>query len=319
MILNHSLISWIHRRNTNRSKNGEKMSNTNYKISSYLLIRDITYGYKPHTPVIEHVNLLIPEGRFVGLLGPSGSGKSTLVKLITGLYSPWSGAVQYVYTRQHHDKLEGVSDKKHLKVQSNNYDDNKSSPDSYYHTCSIKSPKQVIIGYVPQIETVDWNFPVTVKEVVSMGLWDRSGISPFLSKNTVTQIDRVLDDLDIHSHEFGKRQIRELSGGQQQRVFLARALIRKPSILVLDEPTSGVDHNTQEKILNILTALSKAGLTIIMTTHDLSGVARRLPWVVCINKKIIAEGSPSEVLTKENLQKTYGLVVEENNDIGAYD
>jgi|SRR5215203_3584034 ABC-type Mn2+/Zn2+ transport system ATPase subunit len=319
MTLKRSLISWIHRRSTNRSKNGERISNTDCKITSYLSIKDITYGYKPHNPVIEHINLLIPKGRFVGLLGPSGSGKSTLVKLITGLYSPWSGSVQYVYTRQHHDQLERDSEKKSLKEQNNNYDTNSSSPDYYYHTFSIKRPNQVIIGYVPQIETVDWNFPVTVKEVVSMGLWDRSGISPFLSKNTVTEIDRILDNLDIHSHEFGKRQIRELSGGQQQRVFLARALIRKPSILVLDEPTSGVDHNTQEKILNILTALSKAGLTIIMTTHDLSGIARRLPWVVCMNKKILAEGSPSEVLTKENLLKTYGLVVKENNDIGAYD
>ena len=113
-----------------------------------------------------------------------------------------------------------------------------------------------------------------------------------------TEIDGVLDDLGIHSHEFGKRQIRELSGGEQQRVFLARALVRKPSFLILDEPTSGVDHNTREKILKTLTSLSKAGLTIIMTTHDLPGVARRLPWVVCMNKTIIAAGHPSEVLTE---------------------
>ena len=147
-----------------------------------------------------------------------------------------------------------------------------------------------------------------------MGIWDRSGISPFLSKNIDIEIDRVLDSLEIRGHEFGKRQIRELSGGEQQRIFLARALIRKPSILVLDEPISGIDHNTREKILSILISLSKEGLTIIMTTHDLSGIARRLPWVVCMNKKIIAEGTPSEVLTDANLLKTYGLV--DNNSEG---
>src|SRR5215207_10734879 len=135
MTLKRSLISWIHRRSTNRSKNGERISNTDCKITSYLSIKDITYGYKPHNPVIEHINLLIPKGRFVGLLGPSGSGKSTLVKLITGLYSPWSGSVQY------HDQLERDPEKKPLKEQNNNHDTNNSSPDSYYHTFSIKRPK----------------------------------------------------------------------------------------------------------------------------------------------------------------------------------
>jgi ABC-type Mn2+/Zn2+ transport system ATPase subunit len=247
-----------------------------------LSLRNLTYGYVSHRAVIENVSLQISKGMFIGLLGPSGSGKSTLIKIISGLLKPWSGSVEY-----------------NLSNTTNAYK---------------QIDKRFVIGYVPQIETVDWNFPVTVREVVSMGIWDRSGISPFLSKNIVIEIDRVLDSLEIRGHEFGKRQIRELSGGEQQRIFLARALIRKPSILVLDEPISGIDHNTREKILSILKSLSKAGLTIIMTTHDLSGIARRLPWVVCMNKKIIAEGTPSEVLTDANLLKTYGLV--DNNSEG---
>lgn len=280
-----------------------------------ITIKNITYGYTPHKPVIENVNLLIPQGRFVGLLGPSGSGKSTLIKIIAGLFKPWSGSVQYSYVLQSGEETKKDA-RRNMKEQNNNYGIDQNGPNSYYNAISTIRPKQVVMGYVPQIETVDWNFPVTVREVVSMGIWDRSGTSPFLSKDVLTEIDRILDDLGIHSHEFGKRQIRELSGGEQQRVFLARALIRKPNVLVLDEPISGVDHTTREKILGILTSLSRKGLTIILTTHDLSGIAKRLPWVVCMNKKIIAEGIPSEVLTETNLLRAFGLMVEEKNDIG---
>lgn len=280
-----------------------------------ITIKNITYGYTPHKPVIENVNLLIPQGRFVGLLGPSGSGKSTLIKIIAGLFKPWSGSVQYSYVLQSGEETKKDA-RRNMKEQNNNYGIDQNGPNSDYNAIPTMRPKQVVMGYVPQIETVDWNFPVTVREVVSMGIWDRSGTSPFLSKDILTEIDRILDDLGIHSHEFGKRQIRELSGGEQQRVFLARALIRKPNVLVLDEPISGVDHTTREKILGILTSLSRKGLTIILTTHDLSGIAKRLPWVVCMNKKIIAEGIPSEVLTETNLLRAFGLVVEEKNDIG---
>lgn len=256
------------------------------------------------------MNLQIPRGRFVGLLGPSGSGKSTLIKIIVGLYKPWTGSVQY-----------SISKPTYSYKGMNKRQDKKEASHHHLHllghlehlTLHRNNIQQLVIGYVPQIETVDWNFPVTVNEVVGMGMWDKSGIAPFVSENIVREIDRTLDSLGINSHEFGKRQIRELSGGEQQRVFLARALVRKPCFLILDEPTSGVDHNTREKILKILTSLSKAGLTIIMTTHDLPGIARRLPWVVCMNKTVIAGGSPSEVLTNANLLKTYGLV-EKNND-----
>jgi zinc/manganese transport system ATP-binding protein len=291
---------------------------TNNSMTPYLSLKNITYGYASHKPVIENVNLRIPKGTFVGLLGPSGSGKSTLVKIIAGLYKPWSGSVEYNLSKPTcaYELIDKRKIKKKISGEvriENNHGYNCLSHHLDYRTLQGNNVNQIVIGYVPQIETVDWNFPVTVKEVVGMGMWDKSGISPFVSKNICTEIDGVLDDLGIHSHEFGKRQIRELSGGEQQRVFLARALVRKPSFLILDEPTSGVDHNTREKILKTLTSLSKAGLTIIMTTHDLPGVARRLPWVVCMNKTIIAAGHPSEVLTDANLLKTYGLV-EKNNE-----
>jgi ABC-type Mn2+/Zn2+ transport system ATPase subunit len=314
-----SSSSWFRRRvNTSGIINNKDNDSMN-KISStfsYLLLKNITYGYAPHKPIIENINLSIPRGRFVGLVGPSGSGKSTLVKIIAGLFKPWGGSVEYSYA-----SADNTGNNIEIRRASNKSEDQKekdNDSNSFLHPYqSIPKNRNasgngnvnnsVIVGYVPQIEAVDWNFPVTVKEVVGMGAWDKSGVTPFLTKDIVSEIDQALDSLGIHSREFGKRQIRELSGGEQQRVFLARALIRKPNILLLDEPTSGVDHYTQEKILNILMSLSLAGMTIIMTTHDLSGIARRLQWVVCMNKRIIAEGYPREVLTDRNLLKTYGL------------
>ncbi len=162
------------------------------------------------------------------------------------------------------------------------------------------------IGYVPQVESVDWTFPVTVKEVVSMGIWDNSGAGPWISRVAGEKIRSALESLGIE--DYMARQISELSGGEQQRVFLARAMIRLPDILVLDEPTSGVDYNTRETILDVLAKLNQSGATIILTTHDISGVAKRLPWIVCMNKRIISEGVPKEILTNENLLETYGLI-----------
>ena len=243
-------------------------------VVSQIEVSEITYGYAPHKPVLENVSVKIPKGRFVGLLGPSGSGKSTLLKIIIGLHRPWKGTIKFL--------------------------DNKNS-DSYAY--SSKN-----LGYVPQVESIDWNFPVTVKEVIGMGIWDRSGVAPWFSKDVDVTVGAILDDLGIYNSEFRNRQIRELSGGEQQRVFLARALIRKPTILVLDEPISGVDFNTREKIMEILRSLNQdLDMTIIMTTHDLGGIGKELPWVICMNKTIIAEGVPSMILTKDNLLRTYGL------------
>jgi zinc/manganese transport system ATP-binding protein len=284
---------------------GSKISDAvNANTRGILSLRDISYGYVSHKPVIENVNLQIPEGRFLGLLGPSGSGKSTLIKIIAGLYEPWTGSVQFNATKMMQDYDTGDNREDENDVGRHFYQSNY----PYYSSSTRYDVKQLAIGYVPQIETVDWNFPVTVKEVVGMGVWDKSGVTPFISKDNVIEIHRVLDSLGIHSHEFGKRQIRELSGGEQQRVFLARALVRKPNILILDEPTSGVDHNTREKILKVLSSLNDVGMTIILATHDIQGIARRLPWIVCMNKTVIAEGHPSDVLTDKNLLKTYGLM-----------
>ena len=172
---------------------------------------------------------------------------------------------------------------------------------------SIKRVEHLQMGYVPQVETVDWYFPVTVEEVIVMTR-TKSRWWPRISADERDSVHNVLDRLGIG--DVSQRHIRELSGGQQQRVFLARAMFRQPDILVLDEPTSGVDVRTRHEILHLLADLHADGLTILLTTHDLNGLAAHLPRLVCLNKKVLADGTPHLVLTPEVLEATYGAPME---------
>ena len=162
------------------------------------------------------------------------------------------------------------------------------------------------VGYVPQVETVNWNFPVTVAEVVLMARAGRR--LPWASSAERKEVAAVLERLGLAG--LGDRHIRALSGGQQQRVFLARALVRGPQLLLLDEPTAGVDVRTRHDVLHVLSDLNSDGLAIVLTTHDLNGMAAHLPRVVCLNREVIGAGPPREVLTPEVLERTYGAPME---------
>lgn len=159
------------------------------------------------------------------------------------------------------------------------------------------------VGFVPQVEKIDWNFPVTVAECVGMAR--ATGFrTPWISKRERSEIDSVLDRLGLH--DLGSRHIRNLSGGQQQRVFLARALFTGAEIIFLDEPTSGLDVKTRHEVLHLLAELNDEGVTVVLSTHDLNGIATHLPTIVCLNKTVIGAGSPEEVLVPEVLERTYG-------------
>ena len=232
---------------------------------SIVQLQKVSCGYGSQE-VLSQVSLDIMHGDFVGLLGPSGSGKTTLLRTVLGAVDIYRGQVL----------VEGASTDR-------------------------KRPR---VGYVPQLETIDWNFPVTVREVVMMGRTMDNRFFPWYRRQDRMLADEMMERLGI-SH-LARRHIRELSGGQQQRVFLARALVSSPRILLLDEPTSGVDIKTRDDVMHLLHELNHQGITIILTTHEINAVAVHLPWVICLNGRVLAEGPPSQVITPETLKLTYG-------------
>jgi len=209
-------------------------------------------------------------------VGPSGSGKTTVLRAILGMAELYHGAVQFP---------------------------------------TAGPGRRPRIGYVPQLETIDWSFPVTVEQVVLMGLAAESGPFPWARKSDRHAMHELLERLGID--QCAKRHIRDLSGGQQQRVFLARALIRRPELLLLDEPTSGADIKTRHEVLHLLSELNRDGIAVLLTTHDLNSVAAHLPWVICLNKRIVAQGTPDAVFTPEILGRTYGaeMIVVRQGDL----
>jgi ABC-type Mn2+/Zn2+ transport system ATPase subunit len=257
-----------------------------------IIIRNLTGGYGGR-PILSDVSLEVPAGRFVGLVGPSGAGKTSLIRAMLGTLPNVSGTVQ----------VGG-------------------------RTVTPGSPPAGI-GYVPQIETVDWTFPVTVEQVVMMGRIRSMGFLPWASKEDRRAVAATLERLGIGN--LGSRHIRDLSGGQQQRVFLARALIGSPTLILLDEPTASVDVKTRDDILHLLVDLNLEGVTIVMSTHELNAVAAHLPWVVCINGGIIAQGHPLDTFTNPILSRTFeapmrvlldehtgGILVAEGHDHGPF-
>lgn len=170
----------------------------------------------------------------------------------------------------------------------------------------------VAVAYVPQLETVNWNFPVTVSECVLMSRTGRTW--PWPTRAERAEVARVLDRLGIG--DLAQRHIRELSGGQQQRMFIARALLRRPKLLLMDEPTTGVDVASRHDVLHLLGDLNAEGVAIMLTTHDLNGVAAHLPQLVALNRRVIATGTPYEVISPVVLERTFGAPMDVLEHLG---
>jgi len=178
---------------------------------------------------------------------------------------------------------------------------------------TVTRADRMAVSYVPQLETVNWNFPVTVAECVLMSRRTRR-LLPWSTAQEKREVADVLDRLGIA--DLAKRHIRELSGGQQQRMFIARALLRQPQLLLMDEPTSGVDVATRHEVLHLLDELNRDGLAILLTTHDLNGMAAHLPHLMALNTRVIATGSPAQVIVPEVLERTFGARMEVLQHLG---
>lgn len=230
-----------------------------------LSIQNMTVAYHKK-PVLEQVSLTIPEGKLVGIIGPNGAGKSTLIKAALGLIPSLSGEV----------KIYGKPYKEQRKL----------------------------VGYVPQRESVDWDFPTNALNVVTMGRYGHLG---WFRRPGNKEKQIAMSCLEkVGMADFAERQISQLSGGQQQRIFLARALAQDASLYFMDEPFVGVDAATEKAIITLLGELKKQGKTVLVVHHDLSTVQEYFDWVILLNVGIIDIGPTSEVFTKDKLQQTYG-------------
>ena len=217
--------------------------------------------------VLDEVSFEVERGDFIGIIGPNGSGKSTLLKTILGLHPIQCGAA-------------AVLDSEPSKVDRRR------------------------IGYVPQVESANWSFPVTVFDAVLMGRYGKLGLFRPPASADRDAAMRALENVGMADR--ARSQIGQLSGGQQQRVFVARALVQEPELMLLDEPISGVDAASQHDIFALLEERNRAGMTVVATTHDLSCVATWFDKVLCLNHRVIAYGPPSLVLNQETLSATFG-------------
>ncbi|WP_341907825.1 metal ABC transporter ATP-binding protein [Fluviicola taffensis] len=231
-------------------------------------ISGLTVLYRD-TLALDDISLSISSGKITGIIGPNGSGKSTLLKGILGIIPIKKGEVTFFG-----ESLEKYRSK---------------------------------IAYVPQRESIDWDFPITVEEVVAMG---RIIPKKWWARTTLTDKEIVKETLKkVQLSEFSNRQIGQLSGGQQQRVFLARALAQEAELIVMDEPFVGIDMASQNSILSIVQKLRDSGKTVVIVHHDLSVVAQYFDDVILLNKKLIANGPIDEILKSENIEKAYGMTL----------
>ena len=229
-------------------------------------IDDLTVAYD-YKPVLWDIDLVIPEGVLMAIVGRNGAGKSTLIKSILGLLKPIAGSVR-VFGRPYSEQVSQVA-------------------------------------YVPQKGSVDWDFPTTALDVVMMGTYGSLGWIKRPGQREKKRALEALEKVGML--EFRSRQISQLSGGQQQRVFLARALVQAASIYLMDEPFQGVDATTERAIVNILKELRGAGKTLVVVHHDLQTVPEYFDWVTFLNVRGIASGPVRDIFNDDNLTKTYGI------------
>ena len=244
------------------------MENPRAETPLALDIEDLSVAYR-EAPVLWDVDLRVPSGVLMGVVGPNGAGKSTLLKAILQLVPKAAGVI---------------------KVFGEPYEDVRRR-----------------VAYVPQRTSVDWTFPATVRDVVTMGTYGRLGWVRRPGVRERAEVDAALDQVGMTV--LADRQIGQLSGGQQQRAFLARALVQHADLVLMDEPFQGVDATTERTIVTLLQTLRAEGRTVLVVHHDLQTVREYFDHVLLLNVRLIASGLVEDVFTDANLRRTYGARV----------
>ena len=240
-----------------------------------------TFGF-PGVVALQDITLSIHAGEFLGVIGPNGSGKTTLCRAVLGLMAPVEG---------------------HLHIFDCACD-------------ALRCHHRAKIGYLPQKGVVDRNFPVTVLETVMMGRYGALGLFRRPEKKDRQIAIDSLTHVGMESHQGSA--LGHLSGGQQQRVFIARALAQQPKVLLLDEPTTGLDITTQHNVIELIERLHEdLGLTVLLITHDINMIRSRVDRLVLLKTKLFAAGRPADVLQPDILGQVYGkdLVITDNDSI----
>lgn len=234
-------------------------------------LRNVTFSY-PNEPesAVEDVSLCVHKGDYLGIVGVNGGGKSTLLKLMVGLLKPQSGSVRIFG--------EDIG----------------------------QSRDRSKIGYISQqVSQIDARFPMTVEEAVMMGRYPALGLFRFPGQKDQEILEKALRQVDMF--EYRKKLIGDLSGGQRQRVFIARVLASQPEIIVLDEPTVGVDMKTQKQFYSLLQKLNKElELTLILVSHELDVVAHEATEIAYINRELVYCGFPDKFLHSEYFENLSG-------------
>lgn len=235
-----------------------------------IAVEDVAVRYGD-VVALDGATLSVQPGRICGLIGMNGAGKSTLLKAIMGLVKPDRGTV----------RINGID--------------------------PMRARKTQVLGYVPQSEDVDWQFPVTVRDVVMMGRYGHMGLTRHARAEDIAAVDRALER--THLESFADRQIGQLSGGQKKRAFIARGIAQGASIMLLDEPFAGVDKHSEATITELLRDLAAEGTTIFVVTHDLVALPQLAPETVLLNRRVLMHAPTEVVLEPDNLVQGFGMGV----------
>ncbi len=238
---------------------------------SGLWARDISVTYRNGLVALRDATFSIPRGSIAALVGVNGAGKSTLFKAIMGFVPVAKGEIGVL----------GRSVREALKAG--------------------------LIAYVPQAEEVDWTFPVLVEDVVMMGRYGRMGFLRIPRAADHAAVDQALSRVGMT--DYRKRQIGELSGGQRKRVFLARALAQDGQVILLDEPFTGVDVQTEEAIIRLLRELRDEGRVMLVSTHNLGSVPEFCDHTVLVKGTVLNYGPTETTFTRANLEAAFGGVL----------